>query len=78
MLPAVLREHGVAPIFAHFRVDEILIDAGELFAQHFVKTFMISMLPFMINSLTSFLRVVNFTSVSIRPLDRLVKCEKVF
>jgi hypothetical protein len=33
----VLGEHAVPPIFAHFRVDEILVNAGEFFAQYFVQ-----------------------------------------
>ena len=61
LIPGVLREHSVAPVFAHLGVNEILIDAGELFASTSFKTFIISVLPFMINSLTSFLRVFNFT-----------------
>jgi hypothetical protein len=37
LLAAVLRQALVVPVLAHHRVDEVLVDAGQLGAQHVVQ-----------------------------------------
>ena len=50
LVPGMFAEHGIAPILAHFRMNEVLIDADEFLAQYLVNTLTTSQFPFIARS----------------------------